>query len=171
MKSVLMSINPRPCENIASGIKKYEIRKRCPNLETPFKVYVYCTKDEPLYHSGSKFWCKAAGEFGNGKVIGEFVCDKVKKFIYEPDYETNEMVDIGIGACLSPEEMKKYFKEKSKGFALHISKLKVYEKPRMLSEFFVRRFSNVTFDKVPVPMKRAPQSWCYIEEADNGEDK
>lgn len=58
MKSVLISIQPKWCELIASGKKTIEVRKTKPKLETPFKVYIYCTKDEPLYHSGDKFWCK-----------------------------------------------------------------------------------------------------------------
>ena len=44
MDSILMSIHPKYCFLIASGKKTIEIRKTIPKLETPFKVYVYCTK-------------------------------------------------------------------------------------------------------------------------------
>lgn len=42
-KAVLISIQPKWCELIASGKKTQEVRKNRPKLETPFKVYIYCT--------------------------------------------------------------------------------------------------------------------------------
>lgn len=44
MRSVLLSINPKWCEKIANGKKTVEIRKTRPKTDTPFKVYIYCTK-------------------------------------------------------------------------------------------------------------------------------
>lgn len=44
MKSVLISIQPKWCELIANGKKTIEVRKSRPNIETPFKCYIYCTK-------------------------------------------------------------------------------------------------------------------------------
>ena len=49
MKAVLMSIRPQWCEKIFSGSKTIEVRKSCPSIPTPFKVYVYQTK-----HKGGK---------------------------------------------------------------------------------------------------------------------
>ena len=46
MQSVLISIRPQYCELIASGKKTIEVRKTRPKLETPFKCYIYCTKDK-----------------------------------------------------------------------------------------------------------------------------
>ena len=43
MKAVLMSIQPKWCELIASGKKTIEIRRNIPKLDAPFKVYIYCT--------------------------------------------------------------------------------------------------------------------------------
>ena len=45
MKSVLISIQPKWCELIANGKKTVEVRKTKPKLETPFKVYIYMTKE------------------------------------------------------------------------------------------------------------------------------
>ena len=45
MKSVLISIKPKWCELIVSGKKTVEVRKTKPKLETPFKCYIYCTKN------------------------------------------------------------------------------------------------------------------------------
>lgn len=69
MKSVMISIKPNWCELIASGKKTLEIRKTKPNLETPFKCYIYCTKE--FYNSD--YIPK------NGRVIGEFVCDNIMR--------------------------------------------------------------------------------------------
>ena len=44
MKSVLISIQPKWCDLIVRGEKTLEVRKTRPKLETPFKVYIYCTK-------------------------------------------------------------------------------------------------------------------------------
>lgn len=41
----MLSIQPRWCEKILRGEKTVEVRKTRPTLmQTPFKVYVYCTK-------------------------------------------------------------------------------------------------------------------------------
>ena len=75
MKSVLISIQPKWCELIASGKKTVEVRKTKPKLDTPSKVYIYCTIDGGVKGDRlvrSKLIC--------GKVIGEFVCDKIDDF-------------------------------------------------------------------------------------------
>lgn len=46
MKSVILSIKPKWCELIASGQKTVEVRKTRPKIETPFKCYIYETKDK-----------------------------------------------------------------------------------------------------------------------------
>lgn len=42
-KAVLMSIRPEWCNLIIQGQKIIEVRKTRPKLETPFRVYIYCT--------------------------------------------------------------------------------------------------------------------------------
>ena len=44
MKAVLISVRPKWCELIASGKKTIEVRKTRPKIDTPFKCYIYCTK-------------------------------------------------------------------------------------------------------------------------------
>ena len=104
MTDVLISIQPKWCELIANGIKTLEIRKTRPKMETPFKVYIYCTQARnPIRDSGrilmyeddlalTNRWgqgkrvenpCGAMMEgefFLNGKIIGEFICDKITRF-------------------------------------------------------------------------------------------
>lgn len=45
MKAILMSIKPKWCEKIFSGKMTIKVCKTAIKLETPFKVYVYCTKE------------------------------------------------------------------------------------------------------------------------------
>ena len=40
-KAVLLSVRPNWCKLIWAGMKTVEVRKTCPKLETPFKVYIY----------------------------------------------------------------------------------------------------------------------------------
>lgn len=44
-KAVLISIRPEWCEKIINGKKTVEVRKTRPKMDTPFKCYIYCTKD------------------------------------------------------------------------------------------------------------------------------
>ena len=71
MKSVLISIKPKWCELIADGKKTVEVRKTKPKIKTPFKCYIYCTKD------GSSF-----PYIAGGKIIGEFICNEIIEFFY-----------------------------------------------------------------------------------------
>lgn len=96
MKAVLISIKPTWCEKIASGEKTIEVRKTRPKMDTPFKCYIYCTRngqdpDRLLVlnsqarkeYDGLVAVCANLGEcqerhfLGNGKVIGEFVCYRI----------------------------------------------------------------------------------------------
>jgi len=77
MKSVLLSIKPEYCEFIASGRKTLEVRKNRPKIPVPFKCYIYCTKQ--YYRKGDGYF---QGKYC-GKVIGEFICDRIDKFTAE----------------------------------------------------------------------------------------
>lgn len=130
MKSVLISIRPKWCEKIVNGKKTIEVRKSAPK-EVPFKCYIYMTqgayKDLDLYSEGI---------YQNRmKVIGEFICDKVSmEFVgyrnHEPCYWN--LLD---GSCLTKDELMNYG-EWATLFGWHISDLKIYDKPKELSEFY-----------------------------------
>lgn len=171
MKSVLISIHPKWCDLIASGKKTIEVRKTRPKIETPFKCYIYETKarsDMPTFidEDGHVLYT------GRGQVIGEFVCDCV--------YE-NMSYDCEA-SCVSVSELKEYANGKPL-YGWHISDLKIYDKPRELSEFYrVCDFDkcdncpHLYVENTPssyetwcefdekIPITRPPQSWCYVEE-------
>lgn len=63
-KAVLISIRPEWVEKIARGEKTLELRKTEPKLETPFKVYIYCTAGNLSYEvSNGIFATLAAGDW------------------------------------------------------------------------------------------------------------
>ena len=165
MKSVLMSIKPKWCKLIANGKKTVEIRKTKPKLETPFKVYIYCTKGDPVFTQSA--FCD---EVSNGKVIGEFVCDRIIDVPYSQyfvDYYHTMPQDDLEATCLDMGHIDEYLLSKN-GYGWHISDLVIYDKPMELSEF--RSYNCRAYideNSYPMPtheITRPPQSWCYVEE-------
>lgn len=153
MKAVMLSINPKWCELIASGKKTVEVRKTKPKLKTPFKCYIYCTKDKSIQLFVDEIQKdEAIPHIANGKVIGEFVCDNIELLDIE---QTNclskackNICALKNNSCLSSYDLLTYLQVKN-GYAWHISDLMIYDKPKELSEF---------------GLKRPPQSWSYEEE-------
>lgn len=178
MKAVLISIQPKWCELIASGKKTIEVRKTRPKIETPFKCYIYCTKQKTI---ADEYCGNRNGHIyiDNGKVIGEFVCDDI---IVD---ERGENADVfSKYAQLSLVEQKKYGANKPL-FGWHITDLKIYYKPKELWEFSsygckIVGDCCINYDcpncidngwMQPPDCKidgcyltRPPQSWCYVEE-------
>ncbi len=160
MKAVLISIQPKWCELIATGKKTVEVRKTVPKLEPPFKCYIYCTNAKPYLVWGDVFrgsWvneittlsgynrkeAEKIWDLFNGKVMGEFVCDEIKNGVLT----VSEYVDsVNIGSketCLTIDEIKAYLGMKCvdiKGqydfYGWHISDLVIYDEPKPLSEFY-----------------------------------
>jgi len=122
--------------------------------------------------------------FGKGKVIGEFVCDKIgtdRTFGHDVSfYAEARMSDVDIASyCVNPEM-----------YCWHISDLVIYDKPKELREFiiFCPEWEKGYFDykcmhckhyfcndsdmrhectvEGEIPITRPPQSWCYVSEAE-----
>lgn len=180
MKSVLLSIQPKWCEKIASSKKTIEVRKTKPSIPTPFKCYIYCckAKSQWRYSNYEGAYENSEGEivYAQQHVIGEFICDKVStyprnyKFGYEiSENEFNEtaltaeqFVDYGNGGTL---------------YGWHISDLKIYDKPKELKDFLLPCGGKICWGCNLLKVKgaecinrgkryatRPPQSWCYIQE-------
>jgi predicted transcriptional regulator len=143
MKSVLISIRPEWVEKIVNGEKTIEVRKSAPK-ELPFKAYIYCTKDRknllPIEHGKVlqkvNFWENTDAYYGFGRVIGEFICDKVDEYTfshYEAEYRVTHVEQKAM--CLNQPELIRYGKGKTL-YGWHISDLKIYDKPKELNEFF-----------------------------------
>ena len=191
MKSVLISVQPKWCELIASGQKTVEVRKTKPKLDPPFKVYIYCTGGPPYLNShngycyleerdvlgyrGTGLYCRL-----NKRVIGEFVCGKIDYWNHHiHDDDTITLERASELSCVSEDDLVKYA-DLGHFYAWHIYDLKIYDHPKKLSEI-------AKPDKCPYNnqgectyachcyragqtkrcgdyMERPPQSWCYIEE-------
>ena len=206
-EAVLISIKSKWCELIASGKKTGEVRKTKPKLNTPFKAYIYCTKerstDEILWTSGiiGKFSDKA-----NGKIIGEFVCDKISEIrVFENGNVQDFFFDNLSNTCLTYDEISEYIGRDGIGYNWHISELVIYDKPRELGEFCCADIEAIKDCKhrfimgqpeyytkhggwikgsygccksgetewcekcLTKPLRRPPQSWCYVKECERNE--
>ena len=196
MREVLISIQPKWCELIASGKKTDEVRKTRPKTDVPFKCYIYQTKLRWVYtllHALGFFAIARRLARGTGKVIGEFVC----RNIYDIECCSDDHNYFSEnGTCLTADEIRAYCNGKDL-YGWHISDLVIYDKPKELSEFSVlddkaikeckhRERIYVNPDSVngawlkgsyictkgeedwcskckTKPLKRPPQSWCYVK--------
>ena len=166
MKEILISIQPKWVEKIINGEMSIIVQKTRPKIETPFKCYIYCTNtpkyhhlyDLTRYNNGetllsvtehNKYSLVPKG-YLNGKVIGEFVCDNIEKYAYDycPHTELGYDVWYDCGdnwydiddeelqkTGLTNEDFKKYGKGKDI-YGWHIDSLKIYDRPKELSEFY-----------------------------------
>ena len=182
MKAVMISIQPKWVEKIVNGEKTIEVRKTAPK-EVPFKCYIYETKGQYV-----KFTHGAHTKYGygRGKVIGEFICDKVEMVNAKcSDYGIDLFYhDCLTNGCLTEREIEKYFNVpedrdlramKGNGYVWNISDLKIYDKPKELSEFrkpcdrfldccTCRRLVRNEYMSCDNKINRPPLSWCYVEE-------
>ena len=181
MKSVLISIRPEWVWKITRDEKTIEVRKTAPK-EVPFKAYIYMTKKKPCMLT---FAGNGKMRVHNGMVIGEFICDKVDEYTfshYEAEYRVTHVQQEAM--FLNQPELIQYGKGKTL-YGWHITDLKIYDKPKELSEFN-RPCPSVNhncehcitygkpyqwdFDEEAGKIfctrriTRPPQSWCYVEE-------
>ena len=174
MKAVLISIKPKYVELIASGEKTIEVRKTRPKIETPFKCYIYATKSgDRIVLKNDRVW-EISKEL-TGKVMGEFVCDRVNKVGWISSPDKSSWIDrYDKETCLTARETYEY----AKGgifYEWHISDLVIYDKPKELSEFTPickykdeRCWNCVCYEEAfggcCRVLSRPPQSWCYVKE-------
>lgn len=234
MKSIMTSVSPYLCEKTASGQCKILVRKSAPK-EVPFKAFIYCTKSDKYLldrdSDGSMFcWDKKEHhypfkyekdheELFNGKVIGEFICDKIEDFycasvpyqkennlwygrfvdngVYKVDgwhegivFERNDrFIDSMLNnndlkkMCLSAQELFDYIGIGKHLYGWHISNLRIYDKPKELSEFKpcckhngecdnckyfgfqqVKKGNVELLCPIDIPLTRPPQSYMFVEE-------
>ena len=151
-KAVMLSVRPKWCEKITRGEKTIEVRKTRPKLETPFKCYIYCTQGNDARRLRGSW----------GKVIGEFTCDRIFPInVFDNGGIQNWLFEHMKRSCLTYEELADYIGNGKTGYGWHISDLRIYDAPRELSGFTGLR--DTRFGAAPFDIKRAPQSWCYVE--------
>ena len=191
MKSILISIKPEFVEKILNGENTIEIRKTKQNIELPCKVYIYCTKGKNtivyVERKGEKDWygniakntmvvTRPKYDYMNypnetlGKVIAEFMLNKVdtlerdlNDWLPKNRYDvSNELIkDIN----LNQEQLWNYGQGKTL-YAWYIDNLKIYDKPKELSEFssISKRMKGKESRFSSHLLQRPPMSWCCVEE-------
>ena len=181
MESIMISIQPQWVKLILEGSKLFELRKNKPKLSTPFKCYIYCTKNKYSIQLDSGYNC-------NGNVVAEFTCDYIMQYNYDI-YEKEYFVAGYVGAymplkemCLTQEDLIEYGQGR-KLFGWHISNLIIYDKPKDLHSFeYPCMKKDVCEDckysinkglpwiggKLSIGcdrhLEKAPQSYCIVQE-------
>ena len=172
MKAVMISIQPKWCDLIASGKKTVEVRKSKPNIAKPFKCYIYETQgktDQPWIDEDGHIIFK-----GRGQVIGEFVCDEIVTAEYGSYCVLNPAETL-----VQALELLDYANGK-KVYGWHISDLVIYDKPKELDEF-KKHNRTCHYDHLGLAtpkckdckgcqLTRPPQSWCYVESGEGDTD-
>lgn len=195
MKSVLISVQPYWVFLIIAKLmgwnipqeKTIEVRKSCPKAENWNKVAkIYCSKDKRSFSKIPKEYQPLMERF-LGKVIGEFVCDRVYQYASDlfrstpvdgVDISTEEMVKL---SCLTAKQLYEYEhstepKENCINligvYGWHISQLKIYDHPKELGAYGAKYKCNLSKKCTDqgflcagyCKLTRPPQSWCYVEE-------
>lgn len=204
MKSILMSIQPYWVFLIIAKTmgwnypkeKTVEVRKTYPQNKCWNRIVkIYCSKNKKSFNRIPKDYQPLMEKF-LGKVVGEFVCDKtdiydddiIHSFSHEDYCRWNDF-DLKR-SCMHPEDFENYAADKWL-YGWHISDLKIYDKPKELSEFYIlceESLMNKTTAKCKrcqyhrnesemslsneqncvcngvKPITRPPQSYCYVEE-------
>lgn len=204
MKAILLSIKPEWLYKILNKEKTIEVRKNkalANAIRELIKqygkalIYMYCSKDKkfPLVLSsdGESFqeYCNAKyyppfirGDVLNGKVVARFWCDEIVE-VFTPTYicvddnyySCDNIEELLKSACITEDDLYDYIGEDNYHFfAIHISKLEIFDRPRELSEFRVKDKyiewhynsdgigEEVHFEGTK-PLLKAPQNYCYVE--------
>lgn len=207
-KAILISINPKWCAKIMNGEKTIEVRKNKALASAIQKlidengyadIYVYCSKDKKGYlteYCGKEtnehlYWSFDLGKANglNGKVLFKFRCYKVEEIVLNKNHFVNEQYstdeldyeELLKQSCLTYKELDDYLQCEI-GYAIHISDLKIFDKPKELSELKVKRKINecsgckyldtntyehcIKCEETRL-LTKAPQNMIYIEVENN----
>lgn len=166
-----------------------------------YVVYLYCTKDRNnvLVVTETKAFIHKTtnidnvhlfgnGYIGNGKVVCKFTLRNIEEFelwsdLWKFSDEIQDKIQrIQKQSCVPHERLANYLGKKT-GYGWHIDDLKIYDKPKELSEFrvpecekpetacgnckYLEVINTPTYYECecirPNTIIRPPQSWCYVE--------
>ena len=190
MKAMMLCLSPKECCNLMIGDLSILVRKKF-HKDYVGLVYVYVTNDErkklvsfphPITNKTTFVTCTPKEYLGhlqtttlNGKVIASFWCDNVEEIKWELPNKLIFPKNMLENACLSGEELYKYLGEKG-GYAIHITKLEILDKPKEISEFryAVCPKTNCEYCKYNKTVEgdlyctrktltHAPKTFCYVK--------
>lgn len=193
MKAVMLSIQPKWCEKIASGEKTVEVRKTRPKIETPFKCYIYCTlppKEELFMHGcireyanelirlqdgrivydyGMRLCCDpedrpyTQDNFLCKKVIGEFVCDRIEEIGFSPEMHGKYICRDRSFIDQTCIPFDQMFDYLGDGYGYGWHISDLVIYDTPKELGEFTGLRNTKFGYEPIKIKRPPQSWCYVE--------
>lgn len=167
MKSILLSIHPKWVELILSGKKTIEIRKSKPNLNPPFKCYIYSTQG-----AVKDLFAVEENTYKNRMhVVAEFICDEIIPIrVFEngaiQDYNCNSLE----ASCVPYAGIADYIGYGKLGYGWKISDLIIYDTPLSLDSFIRYGYLDAKYKLVWSPdleaykVTRPPQSYMYVED-------
>ena len=203
-RAVMISIHPKWVHKILDGKKTVEVRKTVPKIATPFKCYIYMT-------SGGWEWRdpfstavvppSGVGDMycGAKKVVAEFISDRIIPINVLNNGAIPDWTRYNLNkSCVPYDDIVMYIGNNRSGYGWHISELKIYDKPKELSDFYRpcicpempycpdcpvggEYISETELEFLAIDgecrtewycnnrLKRPPQSWCYVEELNDGE--
>lgn len=135
------------------------------------KCLIYCTKSKDnklIRYYGDKHTLITKKHtimpnpdfYLNGKIVAQFDCENIIEFDINGKhlgYAIN-LKPIIEKSCLSLEEMKKYIGDK-KGYAIHISNLKIFDSPKELSNYCIDLKNGFLKS-----LEKAPQNMMNVRE-------
>lgn len=181
MRAILISIHPKWVAKILKGQKKIEVRKTGPQGPGPFDVYIYCTKTiKPVTeYDWGDFTFDDLPKLG--KIVAKCRCHIGAINFKDKKLDDGSANYILNDCCLTLEQARRYQGDRPVLRLWNIERLEIFEKPKELSEFFhgfrLKNNGTVLFDydnealrqktlwgyEYSYPLKKAPQSWCYME--------
>ena len=160
MNAIIMVLTPKECNLLFNGSMSMLVRKSMPKkLSFPFKVYVYQKK-----HKVGKAIVNEVlnSVYGGGKVIGEFVCDKVIKYgkpLYGWHITAPKLYDKPkeLSEFRKPDFFRDCEKDCRKNCDMEYYRCPTRDshKASAMAGYCRKKGKNLT---------RPPQSWCYVEE-------
>ncbi len=203
MKSVLISIQPYYVFLIIAKAMGWSIDKeKTIELRTTRPrdknwnnlVEIYCSKNKKSFNQIPKEYQPLMQRF-LGKVVGKWLCNKIDSYVAHEDSKdywdlsVKEWEDLKQKSCLTIPQILEYSEHSDNLYGWHISDLKIYNKPKELSEFKaicnkVKHYETESKDffdhclhceyltektscldsfECGKFITRPPQSWCYVE--------
>ena len=181
MQSILLPIKPKHCESIINGKQTIVVVRTRPKIETPFKCYMYCTKDKDnvLWQNKTYYYCddRSHNLFDkslNNKVIGEFTCYSIINLFSSSKFWLDE--DIVKKTGLLQEDIIKFANGAEKIYGWYILNNILYDNPKYIDDFkkFNRKcwYTDLGLAKRDYDecrdyncmIQKTPSHWIYTEE-------
>ena len=197
MKYVLISIQPYYVFLIIAKAmgwsidkeKTIELRTTCPRDKNWNNlVEIYCSKNKKSFNQIPKEYQPLMQRF-LGKVVGKWLCNKIDSYVAHEDNKdywdlsVKEWEELKKKSCLTIPQILDYSEHSDNLYGWHITDLKIYDKPKELSEF---KKENKCYEQGDLDnmgcwecggviqeegwcdgrcskITRPPQSWCYVE--------